>query len=441
MSRGESAAVKRLIKSILGAPTHYEVLGVDEDASAEDIGREYRDLARTVHPDKGGDAAAFKKLANAKDVLLDQNSRMAYDLELREAREPAPAPKKPTKKPAAKPKKEPAAKEPKPKKEPARKPKKEPKAKKPAAKRAAPASPPEDASPPEAPPKRGRASPPEQAPPKRGRAAAPAPESDDEAPKRAPMPYRGSCTCPILAIESFPPTAAARLVRCPAGDSDRHACSCYQLRQTFQGTVACRVRGGHACVCATKAAGRFVAGKSTAACRADAHDCSCLFDGHPLCKAKKHACSCRHSGIATCRALKHDCACVATRNPAACLATKHDCACDALAGCFFAGPKSCRATKGHACVCAKAGPKACRADEVKHACICKDLEKTSGGLFSGPSTASCMARKHDCLCPLAHNGNGAFKTNDLCRAPGQTWRETLEQTVANAGARRTITYY
>ncbi|KAH8055465.1 hypothetical protein JL721_10193 [Aureococcus anophagefferens] len=165
MSRGESAAVKRLIKSILGAPTHYEVLGVDEDASAEDIGREYRDLARTVHPDKGGNAAAFKKLANAKEVLCDQNARMAYDLELREAREPAP------KKPAAKTKAKPAAKAPAAKakkKAPAAKAKKkaparrralarkEPAPKKPAAKRAAP---PADASPPEKappPPKRAR---------------------------------------------------------------------------------------------------------------------------------------------------------------------------------------------------------------------------------------------------------------------------------------------
>ena len=87
MSRGESAAVKRLIKSILGAPTHYEVLGVDEDASAEDIGREYRDLARTVHPDKPlGDAAAFRRLADAKAVLLDATARARYDALLRSRR-------------------------------------------------------------------------------------------------------------------------------------------------------------------------------------------------------------------------------------------------------------------------------------------------------------------------------------------------------------------
>ncbi|KAH8074998.1 hypothetical protein JL721_980 [Aureococcus anophagefferens] len=270
MSRGESAAVKRLIKSILGASTHYEVLGVEEDASAEDIGSEYRDLARTVHPDKGGDAAAFKKLANAKDVLLDQNSRMAYDLELREAREPAPAPKKPTKKPAA-PKKEPKAKEPKQ----------------------------EGAEGEEA---RGRA--------------------------------RGARV------------AAGGRVAAGAG----------------AGSAGRRRRGRAPPEQAPPKRGRRGAGAGA-----------------------KHACSCRHSGIATCRALKHDCACVATKNPAACLATKHDCACDALAGCFFAGPKSCRATKGHACVCAKAGPKACRADE--------------------------------------------------------TWRESLEQAVANAGSRRTIAYY
>ena len=379
MSRGESAAVKRLIKSILNAKaTHYEVLGVDEDASVDEIRTEYRDLARTVHPDKGGDAAAFKKLANAKDVLLDHNARTAYDLELRAAREPAPA---------EKPKKKPAAKKP--------------------AKRAEPPSPPE------------RASPPAKKPAKRARAAEPEPE-----PECAPVPYRGACTCPILAIEIYPLTAAKRLRNCPAGDTDRHSCSCYQLRQTFQGTEPCRFGGAHDCVCATTASSRFVARKSTAVCRAAKHECACLHDGHLLCKATKHACSCRHSGIASCRATKHECACVVTKNPAACLATKHDCACDALSDCFFAGPRSCRAAR-HACVCAKAGAGACRA-ETGHACVCKDLEKNSGGLFSAPSTSSCMARTHACLCAWPHTRTGVFKTNALCRAPGQTLAENFD---------------
>ena len=408
MSRGESAAVKRLIKSILGAPTHYEVLGVDEDASADEIGREYRDLARTVHPDKGGDAAAFKRLANAKEVLCDQNARMAYDLELREAREPAPAPKKKpaaakakakakpaaTKKaPAAKAKKAPAPAEPAARKEPA--PKKEPAAKTPAAKRA---SPPADASPPEQPPKRARA-------------AAPEPE-----PERAPMPYKGPCTCAIKATERYPITATARLLKCPAGDTDRHGCACPELRQTLQGTAPCRFGGDHACVCATKAASMFVAGKSTRVCRAAVHECSCLFDGQALCKAATHACTCVEDGVAKCRAKKHACSCASSKDPASCLATgKHACACDALCDTFFGKQSSCRA-RAHACVCPKAGPGACRADDG-HRCCCAFLEKTSGGLFTAASTATCKSTSHACICepslrPVPHT----YATNPLCRA-------------------------
>ncbi|KAH8079595.1 hypothetical protein JL720_9343 [Aureococcus anophagefferens] len=320
MSRGESAAVKRLIKSILGAPTHYEVLGVDEDASAEDIGREYRDLARTVHPDKGGNAAAFKKLANAKEVLCDQNARMAYDLELREAREPAP------KKPAAKTKAKPAAKAPAAK-----------------AKKKAPAAKAKKKAPAPASPRRGR-SPRRRSPQPSARRRRRTPEPS------APMPYKGPCTCAIKATERYPITATARLLKCPAGDTDRHGCACPELRQTLQGTAPCRFGGDHACVCATKAASMFVAGKSTRVCRAAVHECSCLFDGQALCKAAAHACTCVEDSVAKCRAKKHACSCASSKDPASCLATgKHACACDALCDTFFGKQSSCRARAP--CVC------------------------------------------------------------------------------------------
>ncbi|KAH8048253.1 hypothetical protein JL722_12658 [Aureococcus anophagefferens] len=73
-NRGEAAALRRVIRSILSAATHYEVLGVAPDAADAEISEVYRDLARTVHPDKPlGDAAAFRRLADAKSVLLDAN--------------------------------------------------------------------------------------------------------------------------------------------------------------------------------------------------------------------------------------------------------------------------------------------------------------------------------------------------------------------------------
>jgi curved DNA-binding protein len=60
----------------------YEVLGVPRDATAEDIQRAYRKLARTYHPDMNKDPSAeatFKEIAEAYDVLSDPATRKKYD--------------------------------------------------------------------------------------------------------------------------------------------------------------------------------------------------------------------------------------------------------------------------------------------------------------------------------------------------------------------------
>lgn len=62
---------------------HYEVLGVGRDASADDIKKAYRRLARQLHPDvnPGADAAErFKDVTHAYDVLSDARQRQEYDL-------------------------------------------------------------------------------------------------------------------------------------------------------------------------------------------------------------------------------------------------------------------------------------------------------------------------------------------------------------------------
>ena len=62
---------------------HYAVLGVARDASAEEIKRAYRRLARQYHPDVSGDAEdaeRFKQVTNAYEVLSDPRKREMYDL-------------------------------------------------------------------------------------------------------------------------------------------------------------------------------------------------------------------------------------------------------------------------------------------------------------------------------------------------------------------------
>lgn len=61
----------------------YAVLGVSKDATADEIKKKYRKLARELHPDKNpGDKAAeerFKSVSEAYDVLSDDARRKEYD--------------------------------------------------------------------------------------------------------------------------------------------------------------------------------------------------------------------------------------------------------------------------------------------------------------------------------------------------------------------------
>ena len=66
--------------------THYEVLGVAEDATLADIKAAYRAGALVHHPNKGGTNAGFKRLGAAYDVLRDQEQRRDYDLALAASR-------------------------------------------------------------------------------------------------------------------------------------------------------------------------------------------------------------------------------------------------------------------------------------------------------------------------------------------------------------------
>ena len=63
---------------------YYEVLGVAKDASADDIKKAYRKLARKYHPDLNKDnpeeaAEKFKEVNEAYSVLSDDQKRAQYD--------------------------------------------------------------------------------------------------------------------------------------------------------------------------------------------------------------------------------------------------------------------------------------------------------------------------------------------------------------------------
>lgn len=61
---------------------YYKIMGVDRNATQDEIKRAYRKLARKFHPDVSKEADAekkFKELGEANEVLKDPEKRTAYD--------------------------------------------------------------------------------------------------------------------------------------------------------------------------------------------------------------------------------------------------------------------------------------------------------------------------------------------------------------------------
>ena len=57
----------------------YELLGVKDTASTDEIKKAFKKLARKHHPDAGGDETRFKEISEAYEVLSDKQKRQEYD--------------------------------------------------------------------------------------------------------------------------------------------------------------------------------------------------------------------------------------------------------------------------------------------------------------------------------------------------------------------------
>ncbi|MGY5149048.1 MAG: DnaJ domain-containing protein [Candidatus Nitrosopumilus sp. bin_68KS] len=62
-------------------PNYYEILGISNDATKEEIKEKFRELAKKIHPDKTKEDSEDEmvKLNKAYEVLSDKDSREKYD--------------------------------------------------------------------------------------------------------------------------------------------------------------------------------------------------------------------------------------------------------------------------------------------------------------------------------------------------------------------------
>jgi hypothetical protein len=72
----------------------YDVLGIRDDATPEEVKKAYRKLAAKTHPDRNGEdmTPLFRSVQDAYETLSNPLKRAAYDRELNQASVPQPEP-------------------------------------------------------------------------------------------------------------------------------------------------------------------------------------------------------------------------------------------------------------------------------------------------------------------------------------------------------------
>jgi curved DNA-binding protein CbpA len=90
--RREQSDLPNFLERVEAASTHYEVLAIDTEASADDVKRVYYDFARRYHPDRfrreedaslhGRIETVFARVTRAYETLSNAGSRASYDSKL-----------------------------------------------------------------------------------------------------------------------------------------------------------------------------------------------------------------------------------------------------------------------------------------------------------------------------------------------------------------------
>lgn len=73
----ESALVRRVNRN--DANGYYKALGLNPDATREEIKAAYHKMVKILHPDRGGDEELFRFIVEVANILLNSGSKSEYD--------------------------------------------------------------------------------------------------------------------------------------------------------------------------------------------------------------------------------------------------------------------------------------------------------------------------------------------------------------------------